>query len=415
MKTNKTEQSEKNLQVLEIGQDGRIQAVSLGRPAAFPAQEGTLSPPPCSCDDEIACCGLPAPPRSGNEEKPGYKIQPFVEEFITASGKSVPKVRSRLKTLDRLGSAAARLGLTRNDYRIAPGLYCLGKPDSQSNVLVTANYKLTFDSLRKELGGLDLWVLVVDARGINVWCAAGKGTFSAEEVIYGVRSSGLDSIVEHRRLILPQLSAPGVNARDVKKGCGFEVIWGPVRAGDLPAFLRRGLKAEPEERRVTFTFQERVVLIPVEIHLTIKPFLWMLGIMFIISGIGESVFSFSQAWDRWAAAAAAGAGGVMGGAVLAPLLLPWIRPRAFSAKGLITGLICGIFAAIVFNPGGLMGGAAMVLLCASISSYLAMNFTGATPFTSPSGVEKEMRRAVPVQAVSVVIATALWIAAGFTV
>jgi hypothetical protein len=47
------------------------------------------------------------------------------------------------------------------------------------------------------------------------------------------------------------------------------------------------------------------------------------------------------------------------------------------------------------------------------ASYLAMNFTGATPYTSLSGVEKEMRRGLPVQCFSVLLSLLLWIAAPF--
>ena len=57
-------------------------------------------------------------------------------------------------------------------------------------MLVTANYKLSFDSLRFALATIDAWLLVTDTRGINVWCAAGKGTFSASEVCEVVRRSG---------------------------------------------------------------------------------------------------------------------------------------------------------------------------------------------------------------------------------
>jgi hypothetical protein len=56
---------------------------------------------------------------------------------------------------------------------------------------------------------------------------------------------------------------------------------------------------------------------------------------------------------------------------------------------------------------------ALIFITMAISSYLAMNFTGSTPFTSPSGVEKEMRQAIPVQAGAVVVALVAWITAGF--
>jgi len=56
---------------------------------------------------------------------------------------------------------------------------------------------------------------------------------------------------------------------------------------------------------------------------------------------------------------------------------------------------------------------ALLLAMTAVSSFVAMNFTGATPFTSPSGVEKEMRRALPVQAGLTILAGLLWIGGPF--
>ena len=69
-----------------------------------------------------------------------------------------------------------RWGFNRDKYKVAPGLYKIGNPGFKSDVLLTANYKLTFDTLRKNLSGLNIWIQVIDIKGINVWCAAGKGT-----------------------------------------------------------------------------------------------------------------------------------------------------------------------------------------------------------------------------------------------
>lgn len=132
-----------------------------------------------------------------------------------------------LSLKDKWQTLGTRLGFIRNKYAVAPGLYCVGTPDRDSPVLVTANYKLSFDSLRRELAGIAAWVLVLDTRGINVWCAAGKELFSHAELIRQVRLSRLETMVNHRELILPQLGATGVSAREVKKKCGFKCIWGP--------------------------------------------------------------------------------------------------------------------------------------------------------------------------------------------
>jgi CO dehydrogenase/acetyl-CoA synthase gamma subunit (corrinoid Fe-S protein) len=133
----------------------------------------------------------------------------------------VAQVSRDIVASDRVGTWLVRWGFGRDDYRVKPGVYALGTPGAAAPVLVTANYKLTFDRLRSSLNGLDAWLLVVDTRGINVWCSAGKGTFCADEVARVVRETRLAEIVSHRLLVLPQLSAPGVNANQVRESCGF--------------------------------------------------------------------------------------------------------------------------------------------------------------------------------------------------
>ncbi len=63
--------------------------------------------------------------------------------------------------------------------------------------------------------------------------------------------------------------------------------------------------------------------------------------------------------------------------------------------------------------GSITGTAALCLFSVMVSSHLAMNFTGATPFTSPSGVEKEMKQFLPVQLAGVLAAAAVWIYSAF--
>jgi len=378
------------------------------------------SPRECSSekpasDSEEVCCGGPPPPKTDPYEKPGYRVQRFVTGFIDTAVGLVPRVRSRWGISDRFGTILTRFGVGRHDYRIAPGIYAIGNPDAASPVVVTANFKLTFDTVRRDLKGRNLWVLVLDTHGINVWCAAGKGTFSTQEVIYRVKTSGLANLVRHRKLILPQLSATGVSGREVKKGSDFEVVWGPIRSQEISAFLDQGMTADETMRKVTFSFIERLVLIPVEISQLPKPTLWVLLVAFIISGIGPSIFSIQGALMRGGMAMAAYLAGVIAGAALVPVLLPYLPGRAFSVKGAVTGFAAGIIVAVIFsgytNGWGMAG---LILWATAISSYLAMNFTGSTPFTSPSGVEKEMRRAIPIQAVSALAAVITWIASGFT-
>jgi len=366
-----------------------------------------------SQQDEV-CCGPPPGPASSPFERPGYRLCGFVEGFKETPVGPVPRIKTKLGRRDILGTVNVRLGINRSQYKVAPGLYSMGDATPDSPVLVTANYKLTFDNLRKNLKGAHAWVLVLDTRGINVWCAAGKNTFSTQEVVQRVKQTRLQEIVNHKRLILPQLSATAVSGKAVKKGCGFKVTWGPIQAGDVTPFIEAGLKADKAMRRVTFTFLERLILVPVELSFLPKYIFWILLAGFILSGLGPGIFSTGLAWERGRIIIAACATGIFSGAVAAPVLLPWIPGRAFAVKGVLTGLLTGAAMLVLFAKGiNLVAVAALILLIVSISSYLAMNFTGSTPYTSPSGVEKEMRVAIPLQAVAITLAVAGWIGSAF--
>ncbi len=364
--------------------------------------------------DEKVCCGPPSGPPSGPFERPGYRLLPFVAEVIDTATGPVPRVKTILETSDHLSTARVRWGIRRDQYKVAPGLYCIGHPNAHSPVLVTANYKLSFDRVRSEANLPAAWILVVDTRGINVWCAAGKGTFSTEEVVRQVRAARLDAFLAHRRLILPQLAATGVSARNVTKECGFTVIWGPVRIGELRRFIDGGMNASLSMRQVTFPFYERLVLVPVELSFIIRHLPWVLAVVFLLSGIGANVFSFQMAWTRGLWMAAALAGGVLSGSILTPALLPWIPGRAFSLKGVWAGLLVGLMiGGTLWHRTSVWEVVALLLFTMALSSFLAMNFTGATPFTSPSGVEKEMRKALPAQFGTILAVIALWITAAF--
>jgi hypothetical protein len=371
-------------------------------------------PPKIDDQQNEVCCGSPPGPESSRFEKPGYALLGFVEAFVQTPTGSVPRVKTALGWRDRVGTIRARLGIRRARYKVAPGLYCVGEPDAQAPVLVTANYKLTIDELRKNLKDISAWILVLDTRGINVWCAAGKDLFSTAELINRVERSKLKEVVSHKKLILPQLAATGVAAHVIKKELGFKVVYGPVRAHDIPKFLANDLAAEPAMRKVTFGLLERMILIPVELTHLPKPSFWILLAAFVVSGIGTHFFSFSAAWLRGVMLAVAYVTGILAGAVITPILLPWIPVRSFAVKGAIIGAISSAGIVLWFRNDLEISAALALMLCTTaVGSYLAMNFTGSTPFTSPSGVEKEMRKAIPLQASALLIALIAWVGSAF--
>ena len=339
---------------------------------------------------------------------------------IQAKTGTVPRISSTLSGADYRGTIKARWGVGRMRYTIEPGLYALGNPDEHTPILVTANYKMSFDRLREALPGRDAWILVLDTNGINVWCAAGKGTFGTEELVRSIESSGLAQTVVHRELILPQLSGPGIAAHLVKKLSGFKVIYGPINATDLPAFLDAGLKATPEMRLKTFDIRERNVLIPVELVSTLKWVLIILPLFFFVGGLGGQTGFWSGALDYGLFAIIALLSAVIAGAVLTPILLPWLPGRAFSLKGMAMGLITAVILTALRPENlsdwqGRIETLAWFLLIPAIAAYLAMNFTGASTYTSLSGVKKEMKWAVPVEIAAGAAGLFLWFGSLFVI
>jgi len=304
-----------------------------------------------------------------------------------------PVIRSVSPVLsgkDVLGGWKARWGIGRMDYAVEPGLYALGKPDGDAPVLVSANYKMTFDILRKNLAGLDCWLLILDTHGVNVWCAAGKGTFGTDELVRRLEAVGLAKIVRHRKLILPQLGAPGVSAPEVARRAGFSVIYGPARASDIQAFILADCKATEQMRRVKFNFWDRLVLTPMELVEAAKVSLVVFGVLFLINLLAARSFGREDFFVYTAA--------VLCGALLAPAFLPIIPGKAFAFKGWLVAVIAtaGIVGAYGwFSPPFLLLGIGYMLALPAHSAFLTMNFTGASTYTSPSGVQKEMKIALP--------------------
>ncbi len=328
-------------------------------------------------------------------------------ELATPAGQ-VPLVATRLMLRDKIGALRVRLAIGRMNYSIEPGLYAVGNPIPESPVFVTANYKLSFDILREALNGVDGWILVLDTKGINVWCAAGKGTFGTAELVSRVQRTHLDQVVVHHKLIVPQLGAPGISAAQVRKQCAFQIIYGPVRAGDIPAFLASQFTATPAMRRVAFTLRDRFAVIPVELIIWFKQALGLAVFIALLEGFSGDGFRFAQAARGFGVIAASW----LAGGTLVPILLPWLPGRAFSIKGIWVALALWLALArqlTACSPQMIGEG----LLLTAVISFMALNFTGASTYTSMSGVKKEMKIAIPIQFITAVAGIVLIVSGGF--
>lgn len=341
---------------------------------------------------------LPMMNKKSATEGKGTKLPHYIcGEHPTPRG-MIFSITGKLIWRDRLGTFRARISGYRMKYQVSPGLYALGNPGESSPVAVTANYKMSFDGLRRSLADTDAWILVLDTGGINVWCAAGKGTFGTSELIKRIDLTGLHHIVKGRNLIVPQLGAPGINAAAVKAASGFRVCYGPVMARDISAYISSGMKKEKYMSAVPFSTIDRLVLIPMELNPAVKKFIPLALGLLAVSGLTPEGIIFRTALEQGGLFILSITAALITGAALVPLLLPFFPVRAFALKGAAAGFIIigGLIISKIYRNMDPLIFAMTAIMVPVISSYLALMFTGTTTFTNLSGVKKEMRYAIPI-------------------
>jgi len=138
------------------------------------------------------------------------------------------------------------------------GMTKIGKPNRMSPVFLTCNYHLTVKRVKRTLHGIDCYLLVANSNGHNVWCGATGGHFTSHDVISVLKTSGIEKLVGHNNVILPQLAATGIEAKYIQKKTGWKVIWGPVYAKNIQAFIENNLKKTIEMREVRFSLVQRI-------------------------------------------------------------------------------------------------------------------------------------------------------------
>ncbi len=138
------------------------------------------------------------------------------------------------------------------------GLRKVGTPGPDSPVIATCNFSLTVKRVIRAIQGQNLWLLVAPSDGINVWCASCGGMFTHNRVIDAVKVSGLAEKVKHRELILPALSAPGMDRKAIREETGFHARFGPVHAEDIPDYIKEGRRKTDAMCRFRFDLRHRM-------------------------------------------------------------------------------------------------------------------------------------------------------------
>ncbi len=198
----------------------------------------------------------------------------------------------------------------------------IGNPGRDSPVLLTCNFDLTVKRLTKTLRGLDVWLLVAESKGVNVWCAAGGQEMNTHSVVSVVKTSGISKLVAHRDLVLPPLAAPGVRKADVEEQTGWKVHWGPVYADEIPRYLAQNRQRDEDMKRATYGWRERL-----------DTGLGSLFPFYLVGAVGFGIFGRKLLPDYLAIGA---------GAFTAFMLAcPWLPGKTGLAKALYLDVLIG--------------------------------------------------------------------------
>ncbi len=256
-------------------------------------------------------------------------------------------------------------------FRTRTGVRAVGRPDRSSPVLLTGNYDLTVRRVLRALRGLDAWLVVADSHGVNVWCAASGGHLGTHQVVTALKVARLESRVVHRQVVVPQLAATGIEAKEVRRRTGWIVRFGPADAKDIQTYLAANHEKTEAMRLVRFGLRERLEMAaawatPISLGAVAIGWRHLGGALALVWGLAVAVF---LGYDR----------------------LPFgergrqVATAAVAAASVLIALAVGG----TFTPGPALAWTAAAIACTGL---LTFDFAGSTP-TAPAGLfdEKQLQ------------------------
>lgn len=304
----------------------------------------------------------------------GALLYLVAEKDASRPAPSVPKVATTLGWRDYVANVACELSLYSTFFRVEPGLYRVGRAGPTAPLFVTANFTLTFNLVRRALAGLDAYVLVIDTRGINVWCAAGAGKFDAREVALAHRAFRAAEVPHRGPAVLPKLAATGVSRPELEDVYGVAAAYGPVYIRDVPAYVAAGYRKTPAMSRVDWGLAKRMEVT------------WFFALMnAAVAALPLAVFH--RLYSPLAVAAVAAI------SVLLGALYPWLPTRLYSIKGLAAAALAAIPLLTykwLAGAGG-FGLALWGIFLAFAGILLGLEYSGNTSVSSPSQVKQEFK------------------------
>ncbi len=282
------------------------------------------------------------------------------------------------ESIDYIKAFISWLFLYLKVFTVRPGLYYVGELDGNAPLLVTCNSFLTVFLLARRIADRNVRLLVIDTNGINVWCSAGEGKFSAEEIIDKARRCDLIKDARKTEMILPKLCLSGVKLSDLRKE-GISPVIGPMYAADLPRYLDKGQFEDKVNDHVTFGLQSRIFT---ALPTAVQFLYWFAGIYiltfwtldsFIILIAGALAFTYSIAF-------------------------PFLPGKQFAVKGISMGVMASVLAIAHYMYHGFNLEIVLIwiLFVFATSIFIGLSFTGNSPLSNYDKVRKETAMFLPV-------------------
>jgi NAD-dependent dihydropyrimidine dehydrogenase PreA subunit len=254
-------------------------------------------------------------------------------------------------------------------FPVEPTLIKIGNPTNESPVLLTCNFNLTVKRVLKAIKNLDCYLLVAPSKGINVWCGACGDDFNTDSVLSIIKTSGIDDLVSHRTLIIPQLSAPGIDPIVIKKKTKWDIKFGPVYAKDIPSFIKQKFSKSEAQRIVRFPISHRAEMASLYFFILIL----FISVIYWITAIFLPILNLLLYLDTLLIFVII----IYGSMILLPSIpIGTGKIKVWIYEGIILGLITIFNLFIIFDLFYLLWNISFSLL---ITTIMAEDFNGLTP------------------------------------
>jgi len=122
--------------------------------------------------------------------------------------------------------------------QVEPKLYPIGQPNENSPVLFTTNFSLTYYTVQAdvEASRVPAYILCVDTEGTSVLTAYSGDKLNEKIVHDAMKKANLESVVKHRKLIIPGYVSQMSGA--LEEETGWEILVGPRESSVIPKYLR---------------------------------------------------------------------------------------------------------------------------------------------------------------------------------